>query len=58
MAQAIKDAKLEFGAKYNFKKDSKWFSDNSSVQQRDGSGSGAINPEAQGAVDHFENKGK
>ena len=58
IAQAIKQAKEEFGQKYNFKPDSAWFSDNSSLKMRDGSDSSAINPKAQGALDHFENKGK
>jgi hypothetical protein len=58
ISQAIKDAKVEFGQKYNFKPDSKWFSDNSSLTMKDGSDSSGISSEAQGAVDYFENKGK
>ena len=58
ISQAIKDAKVEFGQKYKFKPDSKWFSDNSSLTLQDGSDSMSINPKAQGALDYFENKGK
>ena len=58
ISQAIKDAKVEFGKKYKFKPDSKWFSDNSSLTLQDGSDNRSINPKAQGALDYFENKGK
>lgn len=60
-AQAIKDAKEEFGLKYKIKKDDSWWfwqKDNSELRRRDGSNSSGISSEAQGAVDYFENKGQ
>jgi len=60
-AQAIKDAKEEFGNKYKIKPDDSWWfwqKDNSELRRRDGSSSSGISSEAQGAVDYFENKGQ
>ena len=61
IADSIKAAKVEFGEKYEIKPDDSWWwfqKDNSELRRRDGSNSGGISSEAQGAVDYFEKKGK
>ena len=61
ISDSIKAAKEEFGNKYEIKPDDSWWwfqKDNSELRRKDGSNSGGISSEAQGAVDYFENKGK
>ena len=52
IAKAIKDAKEEFGAKYKFKKDSKWFSDNSSLTLK--AGTTKSSPELDAALGKYK----
>ena len=52
VAEAIKAAKQEFGIKYKFKKDSAWFSDDSSLIKR--AGTTERSPEVNSALNKYE----
>ena len=52
VADAIKEAKIEFGTKYKFKKDSAWFSDDSSLVNR--AGTTERSPEVDSALNKYE----